>query len=112
MLGRDFQENDVPVHDPIVPDVELQRRRYKMRFLGEVDSGAVHTLRRSRFIKRADEGRQINGVLVALFESDTPALSPHQHKREGDKSDEQCKPASRGNLVNVGGHESEVEQKE
>ena len=75
MLGRDLQENDVPVHDPIVPDVQLQGRGYKVRFLGEVDGGAVHPLRRSRLIKRADESRQINGVLVALFESDAPALS-------------------------------------
>jgi hypothetical protein len=112
MLRCDLQENDMPMHDPIVPDVQLQGRRHEVRFLGEVDRGAIHAFRCSRLVERGDEGRKVNGVLVALFESDAPALSPHEHEGEGNESDKQWKPASRRNFVNVGGHESEVEQKE
>ena len=112
MLGRDLQENDVSVHDPIVPDVQFEGRRHEMRFLGEVDGGAVHPLRSPRLIERGDESRQIDGVLVALFESDASAFSPHEHKCQRDEPDEQRKPAPRGDFMNIGRHESEVEQKE
>ena len=80
MLGRDLQENDVLVHDPIVLNVQFQGRRHDVRFFGEVDGGAVHALRRARLIKRGDEGCQINGVLVPLFKRNAPPFPPNEHK--------------------------------
>ena len=75
MFRRDLQENNVLVHDPIVSDVQFQGRRHDVRFFCEVDSGAVHALRRAGLFKRGDEGCEINGVLVALFKSDFGVLS-------------------------------------
>ena len=100
------------VHDPIVPNVQFQGRRHEMRFLGEVDGGAVHPLRSARLIERCDEGCQIDGVLVALFESDASAFAPDEHKCQRDEPDEQRKPAPRGDFMNIGRNECEVEQKE
>ena len=51
-------------------------------------------------------------IFVVSLERDAPTFPPNQHQSERDEADEQRKPASGRNFVNIGGDESEVEQKE
>ena len=93
MLGRDLQENDVLVHNPVVPDVQFQGRWHEVRFFCEVDGSAVHALGRARLVKRGDEGCEINGVLVPLFKSNAPPFPPDEHKCQRNEPDDAMEPS-------------------
>ena len=45
---------------------------------------------------------QANSVLVPPLEGDAPTFPPNEHKSERNETDEQRKPASGGNFVNIG----------
>ena len=53
-LGRDLKENDAPVHDFVVLDIERQRGGHDVGFLREIHGGAIHALGCAWLIETGD----------------------------------------------------------